>query len=572
MEHFYNISLFGKSFIINKNEYKIVAQFFINLCQNDYFKFALMKNELDEFLLIGINSKTDKFQPLSYELIPHIIKSLQGKSLDHRILEYFDTIKIPNDLSTTQPTLYELSQKLKALIDSKERDIFNCSITIDFSNYNPMAPKDFIFVAFDGINTSIYFSLGDDLQTHNNFGILTPIIIEMGSKFFGEWYAQSMKYISNQLLFNCTTKANAVLKRKEIGKLRMKGLNVYDISDFLISSAGLFNSIKFPENYEKNINWFTVIIPITGLTIHEDFGIGNVEFLRKDNSDIKELFTHNPDFNEFDVFATVHINDSKIFNAYIVGKRQIEQAIDILISLLKDDSLLSTYTLGENILSRDVTIFDSKVDMSPLVYIYSPFTGASLSGNALNLSKNTNIVLSNEFIKCKDEIEKIEMALIKVNGTNDKDISPLLNSLKWVRKSWDATSYEDRIINAVIALEFIVSKESDVPLLNKSIRKKCIESLSQIINKEDTSLLEDVKNKFHRTYTETPFLKKLRNLIERLNIPISESEFELISKARKIRNEIVHGQVKDELFIDDIYRLCSIISRIAFYKLNSLEV
>lgn len=64
---------------------------------------------------------------------------------------------------------------------------------------------------------------------------------------------------------------------------------------------------------------------------------------------------------------------------------------------------------------------------------------------------------------------------------------------------------------------------------------------------------------------------KLRNLIDRLNIPVSPDEMELIAKCRKQRNGIVHGENDSKLPTDEIYRLCECIGRIAFYKLASLE-
>ena len=114
-------------------------------------------------------------------------------------------------------------------------------------------------------------------------------------------------------------------------------------------------------------------------------------------------------------------------------------------------------------------------------------------------------------------------------------------------------------------------------MLNKPTRKKCKNAIKEILKelyipKEEVEELEkNVCEKFDRTYTETPFMLKLRNLVNRLNIPIHETEFELIDKARKHRNGIIHGG-NDSIKMNDIYKLCEVISKIAFYKINSLEV
>ena len=168
------------------------------------------------------------------------------------------------------------------------------------------------------------------------------------------------------------------------------------------------------------------------------------------------------------------------------------------------------------------------------------------------------------------------MLLLKANGTNDKEITPLFNSLKWIRKSWDTNDFDDKIINAIIALEFIVSKEKNVEMMDKSTRKKCKEAIKDVIlekvNLDEEGYLKNIFEKFDRAYTETPFMLKLTNLINRLNIPISKDEFTLISNARKQRNGIIHG--KDDMILptDEVFRLLQCISKIAFYKINSLEV
>lgn len=166
--------------------------------------------------------------------------------------------------------------------------------------------------------------------------------------------------------------------------------------------------------------------------------------------------------------------------------------------------------------------------------------------------------------------------MLKANVTNDKELTPLFNSLKWIRRAWDAEDFDDKVIYSIIALEFIVSKEPNSPMMEKAIRKKCKGEIRKIIgamkNPPMDKILysQKVCDKFDRTYTETPFMEKLRNLINRLGIPVSFAEMELIAKCRKQRNEIVHGENDSKLPTDDIYRLCECIGRIAFYKLVSL--
>ena len=67
--------------------------------------------------------------------------------------------------------------------------------------------------------------------------------------------------------------------------------------------------------------------------------------------------------------------------------------------------------------------------------------------------------------------------------------------------------------------------------------------------------------------TEVSFGSKLDILINRLNIPVSKDEKELLNKARKIRNELIHGLNMASISTLEIKKLCGITSRILMYKI-----
>ena len=72
--------------------------------------------------------------------------------------------------------------------------------------------------------------------------------------------------------------------------------------------------------------------------------------------------------------------------------------------------------------------------------------------------------------------------------------------------------------------------------------------------------------------TEVSFRTKLDLLIRRLDIPVSSDEKDLLNKARKIRNELIHGLNMSSISTLQIKKLCGVTSRILMYKLmNELE-
>ena len=67
--------------------------------------------------------------------------------------------------------------------------------------------------------------------------------------------------------------------------------------------------------------------------------------------------------------------------------------------------------------------------------------------------------------------------------------------------------------------------------------------------------------------SEPSFGSKLDNLINRLAIPISTDEKDLLNKARKIRNELIHGLNMSTISTLEMKKLCGITSRVLIYKL-----
>lgn len=139
-----------------------------------------------------------------------------------------------------------------------------------------------------------------------------------------------------------------------------------------------------------------------------------------------------------------------------------------------------------------------------------------------------------------------------------------------------------------MALEFIVNGEkgknifdeyadkSERSNFTKSERKRLIKNLIEKIELDDIegfsesnieALNSSIKKMIQSKLNEVSFGTKLDILIDRLNIPISADENQLLSKARKIRNELIHGLNMASISTLQIKKLCGITSRILMYKL-----
>ena len=581
MDNFYDINLFSQKFSVDGELYKVLLQTYIQIEIDSCLNILVLLQEAIEskILIIACDLKAHALLPVPVKLVNTIINAIKQIPFEDIIQNRIDGICNLEDKPLVHPEKVDLGFNVFILAGTKSITQKKVKIELEMIEHIRINATNFIFGAFDGINTYVYFKLkSEELDSIRDWGILSGVKVLIDNEFMGEYFPQETLVINNnELSVLCQTKASAILGTRILGGLRMDGVNVYDISDFITSSAGLFNTVAYPEGYPKTQNWYTVIIPVRGLSINSEFGIGSVQFLMKNNEEIARIISFEEKFSQCEAFALVHINSEKPYAAYMAARKQIEQAIDLTVNVLKDDSIFSVHAIGNHLRNVNIYELERKIALLSLVYIECPQTNARFSCDLAELDSENTLAIPRTFLMQKDEIEKAELLLIKANGTNDKEITPLFNALKWIRKAWDTDDYDGKIINAVIALEFIVSKEKNNPMMDKSLRRKCKKSIEEIvqqtddiINKED--FLKKALEKFDRTYTETPFMLKLRNLMDRLEIPIFEKEMELIASARKRRNGIIHGENDSQLPTDDIYRLCECISKIAFYKINSLEI
>jgi len=581
------IEILDQQFIIGSTQYGAFLQMYIKIGSNRYTNILLLKSNIpkqitdtDEFVLMSFDFQKHSLLPIPTIMINKIIKAIQHIPFQSQLQEKINKLSYSNKHSNNRNCQkIKLADNFFIMALHASQIAHSQTVEIEFTKDIKINPSSFVFGAFDGMDTYLFLSFNDEsLKNAKNWHALTGLRMLINNKSYGEYHLTKIKVIGkNEIAFFCQTKPSIVLRSRKSGVI-MENLNIFEITDYLASSAGLSESVSYPENYPKMQNWYTIIIAVDGLEIEQDFGVGSVEFIKKSNEEAIRVITYNKDFDKYKTFALVHVNSEKLYDAFVLGKKQIEQSIDLLINVYKDDSIYNLHSTGQTLMNREFKFFEKKIELSPCIYIESPMTNARLSLNECEVDLDSPLVISKEFIGSMSELNNAELLLIRASGNNDREISPLFNSLKWIRKAWDTNDFDDKIINSIIALEFIVSKEKNIPMMQKPLRKNCKELISQAIyqckseSEDKEKYIQEVHNKFDRAYTETPFMQKLRNLIERLSIPVSEQDFDLISKAREKRNSIIHGRQDIQIDSGDIYSLCEVISKIAFYKINSLEV
>jgi hypothetical protein len=199
----------------------------------------------DKLLMIEWDSANRKVIPIFKDDLSTIIYAIKKIPFP---IEYQQTI---NDFKKTDIEIMssiqfvQLTDAVMIAVQFHPSNLDKCDSTVEVEMLENvrLTPKLFTYAAFDGISSYLYYELDRaDADKIKNWGLLSPIRIYINNTFYGEYFAQENHVVSDQrITFLCQQKTAAALGSHRMGKMRIEGGNVYEISDFVVSSAGLYN-------------------------------------------------------------------------------------------------------------------------------------------------------------------------------------------------------------------------------------------------------------------------------------------------------------------------------------------
>lgn len=366
------------------------------------------------------------------------------------------------------------------------------------------------------------------------------------------------------------------LKNSNVGVLISESTDPRYLIDFMIRSYGWETNI---EGIANHIQPYIVMIPVHNILVETDaIGIGNVELLARASKNDDVLLMKDKlkeKWKEF-TMAKVNVDSRSYYEAYCQASKQIEDALNAINHIVKQDSLYELYSTQNQVAEWNRDVFIPKPQIGSIVYARNLVTNGIVISDMERIVEPNVLKLDESF---NDRIEGLEWYEDLIADNMDNNISNekknLLNALKWLKRSWDATDLEDQIIFSNIAIEFLLSGEKVPPLLNKDIRNKIVDvALNEFDSifdgdvEDKDRLYKDIKQKFSAALTNAPLFAKLYNLIDKLNIPITDRDSELLKRIRKKRNDLVHGRATESTDRMDIWNSNTIIGMIIAYKMK----
>ncbi|QXE18700.1 HEPN domain-containing protein [Clostridium sp. 001] len=587
-------------FVTSVIAYQIIVH---NSLKNDYTAVIIkpLNKESNKYLLAGYSYIDKQIRPINNEQACNILstlnkydnKDLEKEGLTATDIQYAqDILKDKKGKSIPEGNvLCKVTEKIFVLMNHGDMQQCTLNIEIGFQDNIRIKPDKFSFIGSKGSNDYIEFYISKRFIDYNSFKYIhlldeLKVYANVGDGFEHKYAGEitTIKMKDSMIVIEMTCGRIYKMKKSKSKFFSANRATPLSVFYFICRSAGMAKeNIKIEGFNDSFKSIYTIVIPVFNLNISsEPLGFGNIMFYSNDNNNEyissikKELNYEKTSKFENCSFAEIHIENTNIYDAYITGKGQIMSSLDCLMSIVRDDSFFTNYSTQNKIVNWNVDNLTPKIKLSTLVFIKNITTGESITCDTERLMKPFFLTVDNNLVKMIDESEWFEELFINYLDNKSKILQPLFTALKWIRRSWDSNNQEDKIIYAIIALEFLVSEEKSTPIVAKKyiklIVQGAIESFHRSYQEDDKEYkVGKLKEKLSLCLSDAPLFVKLTNMIERLQIPVDTKEIGLLKKARKIRNDIVHGRNSTNLSEVEICKVNNIICKLVFHKLYHLR-
>lgn len=570
----------------------------ILMLENQNLKQAmLLKTEItsdNSFILVGYSTKDSTLIPVNYSIALNALELIKRRLNNIFTDQDIDSDMIDTGILTLQkiannhkePRVIQISPNLFIFTQNEEYNN-NIKVDISFKDNLVLEPKTFNFIGYKG--SEDYIETTFENIDDNNLKYL-HLLNHVKITF----YSNENNYTYTGLIYEVNPIDNSTfkilmsgfsynLKKSKINFTIANSINPFNILSLVLRSGGMKEEQINIEGYEKIINPYTIVIPIRNLIIEEEkIGIGNVGFYPYNNSldeinNAKEILKEKFSLFQADSFARLHIDAESPYDAYILGKAQIEKALDIINHLIKQDNLLDIYTVEENFYHWSRDNFNPKPLLTSLVYIHNAISQEVVVTDMEQISEPNKLTLGSTFSERLSKFEWYEeLVMNSMDNETDLKTQCLFYALKWLKRSWDSDNFEDSIIFSNISIEFLLSQEKVDSIIKKSLRRSIVKAgLDEFKTKVDSqSNIEElegiIKEKMSSSLSSVPLMTKLEHLINRLSIPIDESDMSVIKNVRKLRNDLVHGRGNTEIDRLELWKMNTLIGMIIAYEMQEI--
>ncbi|GIO10087.1 hypothetical protein J31TS6_61150 [Brevibacillus reuszeri] len=542
-------------------------------------------------LLIASSPTEKKLMPLSVqqaELALEMMYDLAGENdymnelLDINALR--DARASLQDTTKPENLIVNLTEKVSVVLtpNTVSNTLWDVHLEISGVQMIPIC-LEFVGLASSNDNIKASFCLEDLTQDDlKSLRLLddTLLLIDWGSGKQREYTGKCTKLEINDGFLVLTIESfTHEMRKNQLGHLSIIGFDVFDVVHLLGRNSGLGEDRINIEGFSPVRKAYTVTAPILNMQFSKAFGFGNVMFYPMgcfpDFVSIRDFLKDRSEVFEVNSLAVVHVEADTLFDALRDGIYQIEQVLDVILHIVRTDTVFKGVVTDSIIGTWDLDELTPHPILSTWVHVEEPFGGGQLVMDTSRIEQPDTLTFHSDIQNVLEQMEWYESLIRKLHETGDEGLKSLFNALKWLRRSWDAKDAEDKIIFANIALEFVASGEPSPPVIpkefSKQVRNAAVDKFKELFEGEGKDkYIEKLNQKFADALNNAPLRVLVEGLAERNCIPISEADMRLIFEGRKIRNDLVHGRGASKTFTNTQNRkMVNAIGILASHKLKS---
>lgn len=549
--------------------------------------------ENSPLLLVGSSPTESKLTMLSVEqaglaldMLSDLVKEWGDKD-DDEILN-LDTLNEARrtlcDIKKVEP-LVNLCDRLSVILSPDVAPINQWDLQIELSGVC-MVPINFEFIGFKASKDiiKVTFQLEnipkDDVKL---LRLLDDVFIYIGleNKKELEYTGVCSKLeVHNGLLVMTIEPFIHDLDNTRTGHLSAVGISPLDLVHLIGRRGGLDEQNLIIEGFSPSDKAYTITVPIINMKLIEPFGFGNVTFNPAGYSPLEISRINNVSKESSTIFdthslAVVHVQAQTLFDALKVGINQIEQALDVVLHIIRADTVFKGAETDSMFGSWKFDDLTPVPVVSTWIHIEEPFGGGQIIMDTTRIEQPSELTVENDIHDVLQQMDWYESLMRVMEETDDKGLKSLFNALKWLRRSWEAKDSEDKIIFANIALEFVASGEPSPPVIPKEFIKRvknaAVDKFSELYQGEEKGkYITTLNQKFADAMNNAPLRIQIEGLVDRISIPVSDVEMALVFEGRKIRNDLVHGRGANQTFNKTKNRkMVNTIGILATHKLRS---
>ncbi|PEP14037.1 hypothetical protein [Bacillus wiedmannii] len=371
------------------------------------------------------------------------------------------------------------------------------------------------------------------------------------------------------------------LSKKKLDFLSFQGSDPHSLVHAILRPTGMLKEQINIEGFGEKYVPYLVLLPIEDLLLNNpEFGLGDVTIITREEAfdrykGFEEKCNHNL-LNQFNTFAQTIVESDNAYDAYLLGRKKVQDAIDMIILMAKNERVFSFYNIGDEPNEWNRLRLHQNPKCSSLYYLENIIGLENMVGDFKNTWVSNSLSVDSKFEKMFRELEWFEEILYKKQAGEYSILDKqLFNALKWLNRSWKAEDIEDKVIYTNISMEFLVNKVETEPFLPDEIIGEFKQLLKQLLKEKSDIFTEEysrkIKDKSFCKLNDPPLKIKVQTLIRRLDIPITDEDFSRLWKVRDYRNDLVHG--KDKLQIDPGNVLVAniLLGEFIVYRLRSME-